>query len=500
MKKLLTVITSILMVFILASCGGFSPLENNTPSQQDQTSLPDNNISTMPTPYVDTGPVDGDLLYATIFTGLLYADLREPNVDPNEPFGYMSGIQLLFMGDTQNYPLPIIDEFVFYIDGVSQSYHIDAAQYHITDAFSEYDFPFSEGENGRDTMYYYFIDTQKIEKSGRYWFEMIVNGVIIRSNTLVINDDRTSEFLDDYETQLPRANLLKTDSLLSNEPNPAGNFQYEYSSEHGGIEITGYLSTNPIVHFPEEIEGQPVVSIGSKAFFGNRVLETVIIPDSVIYIGEGAFYDCTAITSVTLGKSIRRIESGAFNNTAITNIILPNGITYIGSSAFANSNLTSVVVPDSVTESGRDVFNNTPLVSITLPHSTTIPKNGNPPTVAPPMENHRGDEGYFYVVSDDYIVTMNEFGTDQSYMLYNIVDGKIVSICSKGVINDIQTALNGHFIDNITTARLIDNVRYNVEPSASGTDFHGMTKTALLNWWISFPENLPQYVYLSIEP
>ena len=33
-----------------------------------------------------------------------------------------------------------------------------------------------------------------------------------------------------------------------------------------------------------------------------------------------------------------------------------------------------------------------------------IPDNGTPPYVEPPLESHRGDKGYFYVTTDDYVV------------------------------------------------------------------------------------------------
>ncbi|MCL2003613.1 MAG: hypothetical protein FWG72_06385 [Oscillospiraceae bacterium] len=44
-----------------------------------------------------------------------------------------------------------------------------------------------------------------------------------------------------------------------------------------------------------------------------------------------------------------------------------------------------------------------------------IPDNGTPPNVEPPLESHAGDKGYFYVLSDDYVV-WTESGDNKQLM------------------------------------------------------------------------------------
>ena len=56
------------------------------------------------------------------------------------------------------------------------------------------------------------------------------------------------------------------------------------------IEIKGYnTSCGFDVVIPDMIGGKKVTSIGNSAFTSNQ-LTSVVIPDSVISIGEGAFY------------------------------------------------------------------------------------------------------------------------------------------------------------------------------------------------------------------
>ena len=74
-------------------------------------------------------------------------------------------------------------------------------------------------------------------------------------------------------------------------------------------------------------------------------MTSITIPDSVTYIGGGAFRYCSGLTSVTIGNSVTYIGSEAFKYcSSLTSITIPDSVTYIGDSAFWNcSRLTSVI-------------------------------------------------------------------------------------------------------------------------------------------------------------
>ena len=91
------------------------------------------------------------------------------------------------------------------------------------------------------------------------------------------------------------------------------------------------------------------------------------IPESVTYnevtysvtsIGNGAFYNCTGLTSVTIPNSVTSIGNGAFNGcSGLTSITIPHSVTSIGIVAFAYcTGLTSLTIPNSVTSIERDAF------------------------------------------------------------------------------------------------------------------------------------------------
>ena len=66
--------------------------------------------------------------------------------------------------------------------------------------------------------------------------------------------------------------------------------------------------------------------------------------------------------------SIKRVESGAFNGKkSLQSIILPEGITVINNGAFLNSGLEAITLPESLEGIGQSVFSGTRLKEITIP-------------------------------------------------------------------------------------------------------------------------------------
>ena len=117
-----------------------------------------------------------------------------------------------------------------------------------------------------------------------------------------------------------------------------------------------------------------IVSIGCSAFKGCTDLTNIIIPNNVTSIGSSAFYGCTSLTSIIIPDSVTRIESAAFCGcTGLTSITIGNGLTSINSETFYGcTSLTSVTIGNSVTSIGYRAFEDcTGLTNITIPDSVT---------------------------------------------------------------------------------------------------------------------------------
>jgi len=89
---------------------------------------------------------------------------------------------------------------------------------------------------------------------------------------------------------------------------------YETSKYNNNIFITGYTGNAEILVIPEKIQNLPVALIGSKAFYGNNTLKSVILPPSIITIEQSAFENCSILTNITIPLSVMLIKSYAFHN------------------------------------------------------------------------------------------------------------------------------------------------------------------------------------------
>ncbi len=115
-----------------------------------------------------------------------------------------------------------------------------------------------------------------------------------------------------------------------------------------------------------------VLYIAPQAFKGIAIT-SVTIPASVVEIGEGAFENCTSLTSVTFGgNDVKYILSRAFYGcSALGSFTVPESVVQIGYEAFASSGLTSVDLSaaKSLKVVGNKAFAWSKLTSVELPNS-----------------------------------------------------------------------------------------------------------------------------------
>ncbi|MGN0620407.1 MAG: leucine-rich repeat domain-containing protein, partial [Porcipelethomonas sp.] len=110
------------------------------------------------------------------------------------------------------------------------------------------------------------------------------------------------------------------------------------------IEISGCDSSAVSVEIPPEIDGLPVTSIGSWAFYSCKSLESVTIGNGVTSIGSRAFQYCTNLESITIPDSVTSIDWFAFFwCTSLESITIGSGVTIIEIRAFSGCTSLAVI-------------------------------------------------------------------------------------------------------------------------------------------------------------
>ena len=126
--------------------------------------------------------------------------------------------------------------------------------------------------------------------------------------------------------------------------------------------FSNYSSLPGVVTIPETVSYNSttysVTSIGYSAFYDCSALTQVTIPNSVTSIGNEAFFKCSALTQVTIPNSVTSIGNEAFYGcSALTQVTIPNSVESIGDNAFASCDaLTQVSIGDGVTSIGNWAF------------------------------------------------------------------------------------------------------------------------------------------------
>lgn len=96
-----------------------------------------------------------------------------------------------------------------------------------------------------------------------------------------------------------------------------------------GLRITAYngFETDRVI-IPNEIDGQPVISIGEKVFM-NAPISEVVLPKSLKAILGKAFQGCSNIKHIDLPDAIEYLGPYCFEDSGIVDLVLPSSLTEV---------------------------------------------------------------------------------------------------------------------------------------------------------------------------
>jgi len=121
-----------------------------------------------------------------------------------------------------------------------------------------------------------------------------------------------------------------------------------------------------------------ITNISGYAFYEEKNLTSVKIPETVSRIGNWAFLDCEGLKNVNIPDGVKRIESWTFSNcSSLTNITVPDSVTVLDGLAFSYcTNLKNIELSKNLTEIGMGALSHcTSLETIDIPDSVIIMDN-----------------------------------------------------------------------------------------------------------------------------
>lgn len=196
--------------------------------------------------------------------------------------------------------------------------------------------------------------------SGNYHVDVNSNADSVNNDMDSYSDSNVSDALDqnsnnsDVSTEIDRKlELIESETLQY----PGKKDGYTYNAYESYVEIKGYPSGETSLDIPATIDGLPVWVIGDNMASESKSLESVTIPDTVVKIGEFAFYYAKNLKSVSLPDSVAIIEHGAFFGTAIPEVPISSNIREIADQAFPHQYRNhSITIPESAQYIGFQDF------------------------------------------------------------------------------------------------------------------------------------------------
>ena len=178
---------------------------------------------------------------------------------------------------------------------------------------------------------------------------LIINGNKKDNNKTISQNTQTTENVSNSATNNDNKDVSTNNNVNSKTTNSTKETKFNGTVEDGVFCITGVESDAEEIIVPSQINGVTVGKIKKNAFY-NLKCKKITIPDSVTYIGENAFFCCSDLEQIGLGKGLKSIGLGAFSGClALKSVTFPEGMETIENPLFINNDeLEEVFIPASV--------------------------------------------------------------------------------------------------------------------------------------------------------
>ena len=222
---------------------------------------------------------------------------------------------------------------------------------------------------------------------------------------------------------------------------------------------------NHLIEAKDDISGSISIKQGTKliadsAFEDCKLIESVMIPNSVTEIGRSAFYMCVSLKNILIPDSVRTISPEMFTwCVSLEKIGIPNSVTSIGWNAFGDCTaLKHIIVPDSVTNIDDYAFGYTGVdlehgTGGGVPHPTKITDFTVYGKFGSEAEKYANDNGFVFLEleqSDRLIVS--KYPSKTTYFVGDTLDTTGLELIATYSNGDTEKVINGYTVGGFNSS------------------------------------------------
>lgn len=177
-------------------------------------------------------------------------------------------------------------------------------------------------------------------------------------------------------------------------------------------------------------------------FSGMSFLEEIVLPDTIISIGEFAFNECKNLKRFNIPLGVTEIKAGTFQNCSkLESITINNTIEAIGEQAFACCGIKEIIIPDSVTSIGAYAFFQSNVERVLLNNTIEVI----------PESCFESCGGLEYIKIPDVVTEISTYAFIDCQSLANVVLGNNVKTIGEAAFASCYRLENVNFPDSLET-------------------------------------------------
>ena len=185
-----------------------------------------------------------------------------------------------------------------------------------------------------------------------------VNGTFLRQNHYVVNIPSSVYYNSkEYTVTEIQSNAFRG-SRVASITIPGTVKSIDNSAFENCINLTSIIVNSDNTIYDSRNNCNAIIESSTNTLIAG--CKSTTIPNSVTAIGNGAFTNCTSMTSISIPTSVKSIGADSFSGcTGLTSISIPTSVKSIEAGSFSGcTGLKSINIPNSVTTIGRGTFQN----------------------------------------------------------------------------------------------------------------------------------------------